>query len=71
MHLNSKDKESILDKTFALNCPVLELVPQSLSSDLSPYRGSGSIELNEAGHFEIKLYMSKEVPIEEVFAGLR
>lgn len=71
MPLNSKEKESLLDGTFALDCPMLELVPRNPSSTLSSYQGAGSIILNEAGHFEIKLYTRGEAPLEEVFAPLR
>lgn len=70
MPLNTKDRESILNRTLTLDCPVLELVPQSPSSTLSQYRGSGSVALSEAGHFEIKLYYSQPVPFEEVFVAL-
>jgi hypothetical protein len=70
MRLSTKDKESILNRTLSLDCPVLELVPQSPSSSLGQYRGSGSVAPSEAGHFDIKLYNPEPVPFEEVFAAL-
>lgn len=68
MRLNSEEKENLLDGTFTLDCPVLKLVPRNPSSTLNSYQGSGSIILNEAGYFEIKLYTREEVPLKEVFA---
>lgn len=68
--LNDNDKKSILSGALVLDCPVLELAPQSPSSTFSQYRGSGSVVINEAGHFDIKLYCPEQVPFDEVFAAL-
>ena len=68
--LSDEDKESILNRTLVLDCPVLELVPLCPSSTRPHYRGSGSVTLSEAGYFEIKLYQPESVPLPVVAALL-
>lgn len=50
------EKAGFLRQSFRLDCPSLKLSPESSINPGRAYNGPGCIYLNEAGHFEVKLY---------------
>jgi hypothetical protein len=70
MPLDRTDEETILEASLVLDFPSFELTPKSSSSILSPYQGAGSVSLNRAGYFDIKLYPAQPIPITETFTQL-
>ena len=68
MSLPLKDKEEILNGSFVLDCPILELTPTLPTSERTTYKGAGSVVLKSEGYFEIKLFATQDVPLNEAFA---
>ncbi|HEV7509118.1 MAG TPA: hypothetical protein VGS07_29855 [Thermoanaerobaculia bacterium] len=63
MSLSEKDFEAIQQRTFNLDCPLMELVPVDKDSHNS-YRGSGFISLGEKG-LKYKLYADQAYRLKE------
>ncbi len=65
MPLNDKDFEAIKQRTFTLDCPLMELVPV-IAESRNSYRGSGFISLGEKG-LEYKLLTNQAYSQKEFF----
>jgi hypothetical protein len=63
MPLTPKEEESVVENTFALDCPWLQLKAQS--PEKSSYVGSGAVSLNDEGFFEVKLLSPDPLSIGE------